>query len=751
MSRPGDVVLTRVPLVRGLRGVVQAQKKHRENADRTRTGSPLNAVADRSLGRAQHPSNKAHICDGQEEGMDVEDPAMQDDRYISASPIPRVISNKSSAYFTTLERPPPRDVYNIEVSPHIGEGEDEIPANRAMERAQMAVKANESTFAPVTNTEDGEDFTLPLKRKRGRPRKDQLKDATSAPVSPIPAGRGGRPRKKQPEDAPVASSSLSLAGLTTAQEKLSPREDISKAGVQVPTAGETLPAAAGEQDIPQECILADEDYSRFTDILMNPSPIKPIQPVIKVTASGSHGYSRVDTRHEIQEVDEDISDESEHESSQDEREDLERDEIEFKELLVKEEVLAKMVEIANRAGCRLETRSGQYVQIVAPKILSNNGKRIIRRIDKLLEGYRSLRELSGSEDIKAKSEAEKSIQRLTLEVQTEAESILETRLGNPKRGIEFFDGVKTRKMLNDLYYVIIRRLVGLIHLAADIYPLARSIESSGLQRILTLVEILEDLASTALIQPKEFQPEQPSKSATHQIIRPTRHLMPHIRKIHESLTSERLGRERAARASGYENRSPQRKARRDDDARRKNFERDARRKESKEIRRLQREILERRKAEPVWGLMIVNDIVRKSVKATSRNEIRRQRPHSSHRDEESNPPKSIGDFDETQDDDDPFAEDDDEEYDRVSVFGKNNKNDRSRPLSAKEKAIFVECMMKERGEDRYEKAAEALERSMEDIFSFAQDLQEAMDRKHAEGEFNRASDGWTYDIWATPA
>ncbi|PBP18145.1 hypothetical protein BUE80_DR011134 [Diplocarpon rosae] len=713
--------------------------------------------------------------------MDVGDLANQDDRSTSASLIPRVTIEKPSTCPPNLKRPQPRDIYNIEVSPQRGEEEAEIQATRLMKRAKTAVKANKSFTPPerslgnafvapaggsdtdsrlrpqdcivvsestVTNDDDGEDITHTPKRKRGRPRKNQPKDATDAPTKPEPSGKRGRPRKNQP-DSPIASSSEMPAGQVTAHDKVPAPDNICKPGVQLPVAVEKLPAAVREQDGPEEEPLPEDDYSRFTDILMNPSPVKPIQPIIN--ANYSHGNPRAGSCHKRQEVDEDVSDESEHGFLQDKSGDRERGEFEFEDLLFKEDVLAKMVEIANRAGCRLDKRSGLYVQIVSPKLVSSNGKRIIRRIDKLLENYRSSRELKGSKNNKAKSEVEKSIQHLTLELQTEAKSILETRLGNPKRGIGFFDGVKTRNMLHDLYYIIIRRIVELIHLATDIYPLARSIDSSGLHRVLTLVEILEDLASTALLQPKEFQPEQSSKSATHQIIRPTRHLMPRIREIHESLTSERLGRERAARASGSENRSPETKARTDEHARQEASERDARRKESKEIRRLQRKMLEQRKAEPIWGLMIINDIVRKSGKAANRNEIRKQNSCSSNHEDESNQLESIGDFEKTQDDDDPFAEDDNDEYDRVSVFGKNNRNDRSRPLSAEEKDIFVECMMKEQGEDRYEKAAEALQRSMDEIFSFAQDLQEAMDRKHAEGKFNRPSDDWTHVVWVTPA
>lgn len=47
------------------------------------------------------------------------------------------------------------------------------------------------------------------------------------------------------------------------------------------------------------------------------------------------------------------------------------------------------------------------------------------------------------------------------------------------------------------------------------------------------------------------------------------------------------------------------------------------------------------------------------------------------------------------------------------------------------------------------KAAKRLQATMDEIFSYAQDLQEAMDRKHEEGLFNEPTDDWTYDVWVT--
>jgi hypothetical protein len=50
-------------------------------------------------------------------------------------------------------------------------------------------------------------------------------------------------------------------------------------------------------------------------------------------------------------------------------------------------------------------------------------------------------------------------------------------------------------------------------------------------------------------------------------------------------------------------------------------------------------------------------------------------------------------------------------------------------------------------QDRYEKAAERLGWTMDDVFDCARDLQQAMDVEHENGNMNQPCDEWTYGIW----
>ncbi|KAH8816175.1 hypothetical protein F5884DRAFT_775250 [Xylogone sp. PMI_703] len=90
-----------------------------------------------------------------------------------------------------------------------------------------------------------------------------------------------------------------------------------------------------------------------------------------------------------------------------------------------------------------------------------------------------------------------------------------------------------------------------------------------------------------------------------------------------------------------------------------------------------------------------------------------------------------------------------EEFERVQLFEENNtrQSHKTRPLSDTERLEFIEYLRNEKGPDRYEKLAEKLDRSLDDIFMWAKDLQETMNDAHAKGKFTAPEDFWTYRIW----
>jgi hypothetical protein len=52
------------------------------------------------------------------------------------------------------------------------------------------------------------------------------------------------------------------------------------------------------------------------------------------------------------------------------------------------------------------------------------------------------------------------------------------------------------------------------------------------------------------------------------------------------------------------------------------------------------------------------------------------------------------------------------------------------------------------GQDRYERLAKRLNRSMDDIFDYAKEFQQAMDIQHERGLLNDPeTEGWTWEIW----
>lgn len=480
------------------------------------------------------------------------------------------------------------------------------------------------------------------------------------------------------------------------------------------------------EEIPpmDERVAPQEDSEGVNEILISPSPVKPIpnKPITinrvsqtngihsngmqkKPKSPGSRKQRNSNDQKSNDSEDTDVQadsghDSDEHEDSQvirDDNDDEENDKPsqQTNEALFEVALLANMATIASRVGHHYDMETGTYNFVVEKKVMSANGMRIIRPINKLLSAYEDLRIANNSADIQAAKMAKTAVRRLIQNLKVETESVLTRRLGNPSLGIEFFGEVKTRTMLQDLYFNIFPALVDVMKVAAEVYPPERSIKTFALRQFLDLVTMLEDLAKTAEIQPKDFQPKPPSKSKskTYQVLRPTQLLMPNIRKIRKTLSAELTRRKRGEDAAEHQKRLPDLEKRKREEEQRQDAELEAR---LRNRRREQAEAFAKLLAQPIWGRLITDQITEmegssgRGRDSTNRS-VRGNRSRSAEYDQNK------------QDDYDPFAEEGDgldqvdDDVDRISVFGRNNKNDRSRPLSAKEKEVFVECMMRERG------------------------------------------------------
>ncbi|KAH6713937.1 hypothetical protein BKA61DRAFT_53254 [Leptodontidium sp. MPI-SDFR-AT-0119] len=486
---------------------------------------------------------------------------------------------------------------------------------------------------------------------------------------------------------------------------------------------------------------------------MNPSPIKVARsingqgPKRPSTEAGGSKDKKLksgnDTPQESENEDGFDTEESEEEQEADPEGEPEGEpEEDYGGLLIKGRVLDDMMSFADRVGHYFNRESMTWTKKKAPIVCSHNGKRFMRRVEAIQKAYKTLRNAINAEDVQGSKEARHSVADLVQELQTESQSILTTRLGNPSHGIEFFDVHKTQTMLQDVYFHIIPGLLKVLKVATDVYPPKRSMKQSALRHLSVFTTMLEDLATAALLQPKIFQPGAESKYDTHHVRKPTSLIMPEIRTIQKALSGELAKRELVRKATKFEASQPERNRQVAEQERRQDEEI---RRLRKENRRLQREAYETLCSEPRWG-----PLLRYKNEARNENALS-QDLHSASRSGRNGRSQNVDDGQDIQDIDDPFAEEEEDVVDgpRLSLFPKNNTNDstHSRPLSEKEKETFVECMRTEHGDDRYEKAAEQLGRSIEEIFTFAKDLQEAMDRKREQGQFMERHDSWTYDIW----
>ncbi|KAK0103407.1 hypothetical protein ONS95_005432 [Cadophora gregata] len=714
------------------------------------TGSPLKnalakmaAVADYLVGRDRGAQKEGNYTD--EESSDglnnaVEEPVHEEEEvaYPSAPNL--------------RKRPAPRDIYQLPPSP--GDQEQAVRTENPRKRAKTTVKAKKAIVPPKRS----------LRNNTG---------ALAQPVRPLPARRTESARNTRSNNlitsTPASSPHRAISGdapqLFAKRPRGRPRKNPSApptstatktASIQVTNRNKgRLPVIYGapdgnggeeeEQEQPVEEEGGEEGRARreeseddgISAILLNPSPVKPVPLKIfrqeKTLALEAGGRDAdIDAENEESEIPEN-GDPKEGELDDD-----------SEELLIEEGVFDKMIDIADRVGYHHNKESRSWTSMSSPNVSSTNGKRFMRRAEVILQSYRTLQRSLRTGNLEAVEKTEEKVAELVEQLHGECHTILSKRLGNPTLGIDFLTEKTTTAMLQDIYFHINPSLVKILKTASDVYPPKRSMEQTPLRHLYLLITMLADLANTALIQPKDYQPIQRSKSQTWNVSKPTSLLKPYIESIKKAVSKEFAGRELAQKA--IENDRLRRKwtKRTEEQERRKDSENRRRR---KEIRRKQREAYEQLVSQPYMSRLL-------NSKPEARNgHAPVQEPYSVDHVESNDGPQDIDYDQDLPIEDDPFAEEgEDDEGPRLSLFGTNNTNNstHSKPLSEEEKGTFVECMMLEHGDDRYVKAAETLERSMEEIFAFAQDLQEAMDRKHEQGQLNRPQDEWTYDIWVVP-
>ncbi|KAE9380535.1 hypothetical protein N431DRAFT_498374 [Stipitochalara longipes BDJ] len=384
-------------------------------------------------------------------------------------------------------------------------------------------------------------------------------------------------------------------------------------------------------------------------------------------------------------------------------------------------LIERMWEISKHVGHKFDakekiwSRGGRF-----ERLWSGPGKRMLKQLKTLISSYEKLQQSKLSGDRLASRDARKDVEKALHILSVETEAVVTERLGLD------FDDEKPTATLTDLYFNIIPNCIYALKKAVAVYNVQGSMETDFLQEILLLVSLIHDLADAAVAQPKEIQP-RPATSLSYQISQPTRSNLPDIRSLQKIIKAELRFRtrekERAKKELSREERERQfveKQEQEDAEIRRKRDER----------HRMQGEswwTVRNNYFPSPWNRILQTDIAR--LEAARKGKCRQESVELGY------PRMSRAESRQG--------------VERVSVFPANNvkANSSMSSLSKEDTLSFIDCMRYEQGADRYERAAEQIGRSMDEVFAFAKEFQEAMDLQHQEGNFNEARDSWTYSVW----
>jgi hypothetical protein len=401
----------------------------------------------------------------------------------------------------------------------------------------------------------------------------------------------------------------------------------------------------------------------------------------------------------------------------------------------------KMISTLNRVGRKYTKEADRYTLVrTVNQANAKEGERVERRIRALVTAYDGLRaSIDGGE--RAIEDAQGKVTDIVTTLKEECNQLLTARLGKPDEGFDYFDDDSTEQILTDLYFILIPKFVRALKFGVDVYNGHGSMDYNALCEFTELLDLLYKLVVTALGQPRT---SQPSGGGTYQTVKPIQGVLPTLREVRTKFRTEvkvhKRRQEQAKRARAREKfveqqelqaveeerREDRREAKRLANMKRVSLEQHrlriqqdeeqqaGRRRRNAERVKLQKEDLARKFADPIWGPLKQSEVKKALAKEAARYPERQGRQaRASAETIESSSRRRNDDVE-----DDPFADDG---FERVSVFGKKNtrKDQVRKEVSDTDMATFVNIMSSEHGEDRYEKAANQLNHSIEEIFELA--------------------------------
>lgn len=604
---------------------------------------------------------------------------------------------------------PRPDLYEVETSPHKSDQEED-PTNRPAKRPRRTTRAK----PPITIPRTSKGYTTSRQTHQTRgydvPEAEGVEIVVSVPASSPANGDkttksidAEQPKPKKRGRPRINKNPLSEAvhdGAIATPEKTAPANQVVSENIATSSRSNIVSQASG-------------DVEGISEILVGPSPIKAVQPKKQSAAATSkqpkfaepndgnrnieNGIRVVSDKDEDEDEDEDEakSDENEIEGEQedqDHRENQEQASDELDKPLIELDILKKLLKGVKHVGHKPRGVTLPWPLQKAEKISTLPGQKMDRRLKELISAYEAVQRAESVRDRDMAQEAEQKIELCIKKLKVETDRILQSRLGDPRQGTQFFDAKITKPILSDLYSNTFPKLVLAIHKGIEIRDIKRSTETPILQEIADLFDLLHALSSAAVVQPSQSQPgSKELEVAGYRVQKPTKSVLSDIKSLRRRLSMELKPRLQAAKIVEKMRLRPEEERQRR--AKEEVEEAESRRKRE-EHHRMQGQSwrsIQKNYVSPLWNRMLQDEIARLEARSSSQRQESAARKGKGRQVsvELGNARVNSGES----------RHRDDQDVERVSVFPPNNINYQSglKSLSEEDTLIFIDCMRYEKG------------------------------------------------------
>jgi hypothetical protein len=449
-----------------------------------------------------------------------------------------------------------RDLYEVEASPQ-GYEREEDPTNRVIKRPRHNIKGKPPLTRPKTSKSHNTSYQIRPTRGNNITKAGEMETTADVPAS----GPASGDKAANPIDNKQAKAAAKRGRGRPRKILHQHMRDIDVAAPKIrPTDGAVSNnlAPLNNSEAPEE---AEEGVS---DMLMNPSPVKVVRgetlPVATASKQGKVAAEPKDQNIEmvnrITVVEDEEGDEAE--ENQDVETEVEAEQEasnpssnEPRGSPIDVELLDRMLERAKHVGEKFNTKEQNWSSSHEEKLWTVPGKRMNRQLKELVSGYEKLNTLKAARDGRGFRDARRDVENIFNLLRHEADEVLRSRFGTD------CDTAKAKTMLTDLYFNTLPQIILAVKKGVQVYDDKGSMKTADIQEISNLVELLHDLASSAIKQPKEIQPRPTLSSSTYQISQPTRSNMPDIRSLQKMISVELRSREMAQKLAEEERLQPE--------------------------------------------------------------------------------------------------------------------------------------------------------------------------------------------------